>query len=158
GNGMSSRLTSVWTDQLTTKVAVSFNDKSLNGSLSAFDNYPGTGPELDVWTSTAVSGGNLTGSGQVGQLNNLYVRSAQPGEKFSISGDATYFKAGWLGHHELQAGAYLQRFDYTSTDYYPNGGDSLNDAVLKDATNPSLGYTIFHRRVYDRSQVLGTDV
>jgi hypothetical protein len=158
GNGVSSRLTSIWNDQLTTKVAVSFNDKSLNGSLSAFDGYPGTGPELDIWTSTAVSSGNLSGSGQIGQLNNLYVRSAQPAQKFTISGDATWFKAGGLGHHEIQAGVYLQQFDYSSTSYYANDGDALNDAVMKDATNASAGYTLFHRRVYDRTQVLGVDV
>jgi hypothetical protein len=158
GNGVSSRLTSIWNDQLTTKMAVSFNDKSLNGSLSAFDGYPGTGPELDIWTSTAVSGGNLSGAGQIGQLNNLSVRSAQPARKFTISGDATWFKAGGLGHHEIQAGVYLQRFDYSSTSYYANDGDALNDAVMKDATNASAGYTLFHRRVYDRTQVLGVDV
>jgi hypothetical protein len=158
GNGVSSRLTSVWTDQLATKIGVSFNDKSLNGSLSAFDKYPGTGPELDVWSATAVSSGNLSGSGQVGQLNNLFLRSAQPAQKFTINGDATYYKSGWLGHHELQAGIYLQQFDYSSTNVYSNGGDALNDAVLKDAKNPAAGYTIFRRRVYDRSQVLALDV
>jgi outer membrane receptor protein involved in Fe transport len=158
GNGVSSRLTSIWTDQLTTKVAVSYNDKSLNGSINAFDKYPGTGPELDIWTSTAVSNGNLLGAGQIGQVNNLVTRSAQPATKFTISGDATYFKSGWLGHHELQTGVYLQQYGYTSTVYYANDGDALNDAVLKDATNASLGYTIFHRRVYDTNKVLATDV
>jgi outer membrane receptor protein involved in Fe transport len=158
GNGVSSRLTSVWNDSLTTKVAVSYNDKSLNGSINAYDKYPGTGPELDIWTSTAVSSGNLSGAGQIGQLNNLFSRSAQPASKFTIAGDATYFKSGWLGHHELQTGVYLQQFDYTSTVNYANNGDALNDAVLKDASNPSLGYTIFRRRVYDTSSVLATDV
>jgi outer membrane receptor protein involved in Fe transport len=158
GTGVSSRVTSIWSDSLTSKIGVSFNNKSLNGSSSAYDKYPGTGPELDVWTNTALSGGNLTGSGQIGQLNNLFSRSAQPAQKFTISGDATYFKAGWLGHHELQAGIYLQQFDYTSTVIYSNGGDALNDAVLKDAANPAAGYTLFHRRVYDQTQVLGVDV
>jgi hypothetical protein len=158
GVGTSSRLTSVWTDQLSTKVLVSYNDKSLNGSLGAFDKYPGTGPELDLYSATTVSSGNPTGSGQVGQLNNLATRSAQPATKFTISGDATYYKSGWLGAHEFSAGVYLQRFDYSSTVNYANGGDSLNDAVMNVPSNPAAGYTIFRRRVYDRASVLAVDV
>jgi hypothetical protein len=158
GKGTSGRVTSVWNDQLTTKVLVSYNDKSLNGSTSAFDKYPGTGPELDLYSATAISGGNPTGSGQVGQLDNLATRSAQPAKKFTVSGDATYYKSGWFGAHEFQTGLYLQQYDYSSTVAYANGGDALTEAVLNQPSNPAAGYTVFHRRVYDRDSVLAVDV
>ena len=140
GVGVSTRLASAWTNELTTRVLVSYNDKSLNGTLSAYDKYPGVGPGLNVYSSVTVSGGNPTGQGQVGELNNLFSRSAQPASKFTISGDATYYKSGLWGAHEFQTGVYLQDFDYSSTVNYANNGDALNDGVLRDPANPSLGY------------------
>ena len=94
----------------------------------------------------------------MGELNNLFSRSAQPASKFTISGDATYYKSGLWGAHEFQTGVYLQDFDYSSTVNYANNGDALNDGVLRDPANPSLGYVLFRRRVYDRSSVLAVDV
>ena len=84
GTGASTRLTSVWTDHFTTRVMVSYNDKSLNGTLDAYEKYPGTGPAINVYSSTAVSGGNPTGQGQIGELDNLFQRAAQPASKLTI--------------------------------------------------------------------------
>ncbi len=158
GHGVSSRLTSTWTNQMTSRIMVSYNDKSLNGTLSAYDKYPGTGPGLAVYSSTAVSAGNPVGQGQVGEMNNLAQRAAQPASKFTVSADTTYYKSGWIGSHEFQTGVYLQNFEYSSTISYSNNGDALNDAVLRDAQNPGAGYTIFRRRVYDRPSVMAVDV
>ena len=43
---------------------VSYNDKSLNGTLSAFDKYPGVGPGLNVYSSVTVSGGTRPARGK----------------------------------------------------------------------------------------------
>jgi hypothetical protein len=158
GLGVSSRVTSAWNNQITTRLLVSYNDKSLNGTLDAFAKYPGTGPALNIYSSTAISGGNPTGQGQVGELNNLFSRSAQPASKFTVSADATYYRSGLIGSHELQTGLYLQTFSISSTANYANNGDALNDGVLRDPANPSLGYTIFRRRVYDRPSARTVDV
>jgi outer membrane receptor protein involved in Fe transport len=160
GHGIGSRLQSVWTDRLTTKVLFAYNDKSLNGTLSAYDNYPGTGPGIEVYSSAALSGGRLAGAGQVAQLNNLFSRSAQPATKATFSADATYYlsSGGWLGNHELQTGLYVQQFGYTSTINYSNGGDAQRQAVLNSSANPAAGYTFFNRRVYDTPSVRNADV
>lgn len=158
GKGVSSRLTSSWTNELTTRAMVSYNDKSLNGTLDAYDKYPGTGPALNIFSSTAISGGNPTGQGQVGEGDNLVTRSAQPASKFTVSADATYYKSGWIGSHELQTGIYLQNYEYSSTVNYANNGAALIDAVLKNPADPTAGHTIFRQRVYDRPSVRAVDV
>jgi hypothetical protein len=158
GNGTGSRLTSIWNDKLTTKVLVAYNDKSLNGTLSAYDNYPGAGPGVEVYSSAALSSGRLTGAGQIAQLGNLASRSAQPATKLTFSADATYYKTGLLGNHEIQTGVYAQQFGYTSTVVYSNDGDALWQGVINSPANPALGYTVFSRRVYDRTSVQNADV
>jgi hypothetical protein len=158
GKGASSRLMSIWTDRLTTRIMSSYNNKSSNGTLDAYDDYPGTGPRLNIFSSTSISGGNPTGGGQVGELNNLENRNAQPASKFTVSGDATYYASGWLGSHELQTGVYLQQYEYSSTVNYSNNGEAQVDGVLRDPTNPALGYDVFRRRVYNVPSVLAVDV
>ena len=137
---------------------VSYNDKSLNGTLDAYDKYPGTGPAINVYSSTAVSGGNPTGQGQIGEFDNLFQRAAQPASKLTMSADATFYRSQLAGEHEFQTGVYLQQFDYSSSINYANGGDALVDGVLRNPTNPAAGYGIFRRRVYDRASVVAVDV
>ncbi|MGH8546180.1 MAG: carboxypeptidase regulatory-like domain-containing protein, partial [Gammaproteobacteria bacterium] len=52
GIGVNARLTSLWSDSLTTRFTVSYNDKSLNGSVGAYDGHlcfcPEQGPGVDV--------------------------------------------------------------------------------------------------------------
>jgi hypothetical protein len=158
GHGTGSRLTSIWSDRLTTKVLVAYNDKSLNGTLSAYDNYPGVGPGIEIYSSAALSAGRLTGSGQIAQLNNLPSRSAQPATKGTFSADATYYLSSLLGSHELQTGVYMQQFGYTSTIEYSNGGDALWQGVLNVKEDPTQGYRIFSRRIYDVPSVQNADV
>lgn len=158
GKGFGSRVTSVWNDKLTTKVLASYNDKSLNGVISAYDKYPGTGPAIEVYSSAALSAGKMTGAGQVAQLNNLDIRSAQPATKFTFSADSTYYQSGWFGTHEFQTGVYLQDFGYNSTNFYSNGGDAEWNAVLNNPANPAAGYSVFYKRIYDRESVRNADV
>jgi Carboxypeptidase regulatory-like domain/TonB dependent receptor-like, beta-barrel len=158
GVGVGSRLTSIWTDHLTTKILGAYNNKSLNGVIDAYDNYPGSGPGVAVYSAAALSSGSLAGQGQVAELNNLVSRSEQPATKATFSADATYYKSGWFGDHEFQTGLYAQQFSYKSTVFYSNGGNAREDAVLKSPSNPALGYQVFLRRVFDRESVLATDV
>jgi hypothetical protein len=158
GKGIGSRMTSVWTDKLTTKILGSYNDKSLNGVIGAYDNYPGTGPAIEVYSSAALVAGKMAGTGQIAQLNNLDVRSAQPATKATFSADSTYYQSGWFGSHEFQVGLYAQNFGYTSTNFYSNGGDAEWNAVLNNPNNPSAGYRVFYKKIYDRESVRNADV
>src|SRR4029078_5514133 len=97
-------------DQPTARVMVAYNAKSLNGTLDAYAKYPGTGPAINVYSSTAVSGGNPTGQGQIGEMDNLIQRAAQPASKLTMSADATFYRSRVAGEHEFQAGVYLQQF------------------------------------------------
>jgi hypothetical protein len=161
GLGVGTRLTSIWGDHLTTKVLAAYNNKSLNGTLDGYANYPASGPGINVYNSAALSAGRLTGAGQIAEIGNLASRSAQPATKFTFSADTTYLKSGWAGSHEFQAGVYMQNFDYTSTVLYSNFGNdapSFQYGVLRNATNPALGYQIFNYRVYDRESVRNADL
>ena len=61
----------------------------------------------------------------------------------------TWYKSGWGGQHEFQTGFMLQPNNRNQNDTtYPNGGQNLQDGVMKDVNNPSAGYTIFHKRQF----------
>ena len=107
--------------------------------------------------AAAISGGNPTGQGQIAQLNNLDVRSAQPASKFTFSADATYYQSGWFGSHEFQTGIYLQDFGYTSDNFYANGGDAEWNAVLNNRQSGG-GLLVFRKQIYDRESVRNADV
>jgi hypothetical protein len=150
GLGYSARLSSVWNDHFSTKVSVSFNNKSLNSNRSDYDGYIGTGPSRPVHSSIFQSAGVATGSGVLVRLDNIESGSVSPAQKATIAVDATYYKTGWFGSHELQVGTLLQpSMTGTSTTLYANGGNALEEVVL---VNGNL--VPFHRRVYDRDELM----
>jgi len=69
------------------------------------------------------------------------------GEKLTISADATLFKQGWSGSHQLQAGILLQPIlaQRIALDYV-NAGASREDRVLLDPQDLSKGTRIFTRK------------
>jgi hypothetical protein len=59
-----------------------------------------------------------------------------------------------VGSHELQAGLYFQpRLRERTTQHYPNGGFALEEVVMRDPSNPAVGFIPFHRQIYDQVHV-----
>lgn len=140
GKAFGVRLASVWNNNLTTKLAWAYNDKSLTRDESTFEGYQNPGPSVQVYSTTAVSGGNLSGAGLVAALNNTVNWTMSPTSKYTVQGDATYYKSGWAGSHELQTGFFLQPNNRNRNEVkYPNGGANLEEGVLRNKDNPSLG-------------------
>ena len=149
GIGTSARLSSVWTNTLTTRVGVSFNNKGIDADLVREDL-----PSRNVHQSVFPSSGRLLGTGTIAILDNAPSVSVQPADKVTISADATWYRGSPAGSHDLQAGLYLQpRLRDRTTLHYVNGGYALEEVVLRDPSNLSSGFIPFHRQVYDRVDV-----
>jgi hypothetical protein len=159
GVGYSGRLSSVWTNTFSTKISASYNDKGLNNSIDDYDGYLGTGPSRPVHARTFLSQGRATGTGEIVRLNNIESGFLSPGQKWTVAADATWYKTGWAGSHELQFGTLLQpHMVGASTTLYSNDGFAMEEVVLRDANNPAAGLVPFHRRIYDVSSLVTSDV
>ena len=149
GIGTAVRLSSVWTDSLTTRVGVSFNNKGIGADLLRDDL-----PSRSVHQNVFLSAGRLVGTGSIATLDNAPSVPNQPADKLTLSADATWYRGSRAGFHELQAGLYLQpRIRDRTTLHYVNGGYALEEVVLRDSSNPASGLIPFHRRVYDQVDV-----
>ncbi len=106
-----------------------------------------------------MSGGHLTGSGLVAELDNATSWTISPTSKYTIQGDLTWYKAAWAGSHEFQTGFFLQPDNRNqNTTQYPDNGFAYQEDVLVNPNNLSLGYVPFHRRVYSVSQITTSSV
>jgi len=154
GTGVASRLQSVWGSSVTTRLMVSYNDKTTTGSFDIFDGYINDGPSRVVHTTAFLSSGRLTGSGVIGLFNNDDSYFAiSPASKKTMQADLTYIRTGPLGSHEFQTGVYAQYLSSADEIRYPNGGFALEELVLRNATNPAAGTQAFHRRVFEQAQL-----
>lgn len=154
GSAVAARWSSVWASSMTMRVLASYNDKSLNGSLSAFDGRTFTGPQQDTFAASFVSSGRRTGSGLLGQFNNTLSLTVAPTSKASVQVDATYFANRGIGSHELQFGVLAQpRLANETRVFYANGGAALEQRALVTPTNPASGTVTFMRRVYDAEAI-----
>ena len=157
GNGVGARWTSVWTNSMTTRVLAAYNDKSINGSFSAFDGHVFPNPEQDYYTSSFVSAGRRTGSGFMGQTNLLSL-TATPTSKTTLQADLTYYKTGWVGSHEFQTGVFAQPHLVSETDLrYSGGADAFYEYTLTDSKNLNSPAVPFHHRVYDQAEVVSAN-
>jgi hypothetical protein len=147
GSGASLRLSSVWSDHLTTRAAASYNDKRRD-VLHALDP---TEPLQRVYQGTIVSGGLLFGNGRlVDRGAPLTGGSTQPNSKITLSFDATMSTSGRWGSHDVQAGVYAQpRIQVALRDFNPNGGFVFEEAVLRQPGNFGAGVVPFHRVTFD---------
>ena len=152
GTGASARLSSIWSDHLTTRLAVSYNDKRRD-VLHADEP---TEPLQRVYQGTIVSGGVLAGNGRlVDRGAPLTGGSTQPNSKVTISFDATWVNNGHLGTHEVQSGIYAQpRIQTGLWDVYPNGGFVFEEAVLRNPGDLGAGVIPFHRTIMDGNRNL----
>ena len=143
------RLASVWQRSFTTRVNVSFNNKGIDAELAGEDL-----PSRNVHQGVFLSGGRLIGTGTLAILDNLSSSPDQPADKVTISADATWYRNGRAGSHEVQSGLYFQpRLRDRTTQHYANRGYALEEVVLRDPSNPASGFVPFHRQVYDLVEV-----
>jgi hypothetical protein len=145
GWGYSGRLASAWNSWLTSQFGFSWNNK---GAVSSIRD-PRL-PSRPVYYDMFVSGGRLVGNTQFALLDNVASLTASPYEKWTVSGDMTAYRTGWIGSHEFRLGVFLQpRMLRRDTIQYAGGGLATESLVLLDRANPSGGTVAFHRRIYD---------
>jgi len=155
GPGYFGRLSSIWSSSLTSRLSVGYNAKGQD-TQNLNSNVTG----VNIYQSTFLSGGRLVGNGLLAAVNaSPFSGVDYPVHMWTISGDATYYRNGRWGSHELQAGVYLQpqRHDQQISQYN-NNGFQLEEAVLRDPNNLTAGYVPFHRQIFTPSQVTTLDV
>lgn len=140
------RLNSVWTNQLTTALAVNYNDKRGNDQ-STFNDLTVTGPQRIIHQNAFTQAGTQVGTGGLAQLDNPQSLSFSDSRMTVIRADATYYKTGWAGGHEFRAGLWWapDLVRETTTDYV-NGGLYLQEDRYVNGVDPSAGYFPFHLR------------
>ena len=143
GAAASVRLSSVWSNRLTTALGASYNDKHRQSIDSGVE-----GPNVRVYTATLASGGRLAGNGQLASMGAPVVsRLTQPNEKLTVSLDTTLYASHGSGGHELQAGVYLEDRIQGNHLNYTNGGFTLEEQVLREPGIYTAGAVPFHRTV-----------
>jgi len=158
GGAYGLRLISQWNQKLATRFLISYNNKGVNPTASSAGGV-GANPELDIYTTDALSSGKLVGQGSsLATLNNLSSIGLNPASKATITGDLTYYIPKAWGSHELEAGFYLEphESDKSTTLYADNGVLIQEDGVLNNATDPTKGYTIFHKESVSASSNLSS--
>jgi hypothetical protein len=141
GMAASMRVSSVWSNRLTTNVGVSYNDKHREGYDAGVD-----GPSIRIADSTIASGGRLTGNGQLATIGSpVLSRLTQPNEKITASFDTTLYASQGSSTHELQAGLFAQRRVQGNHLLYTNGGFTLEERVLRQPGAYTSGSVPFHR-------------
>ncbi|HWW83241.1 MAG TPA: TonB-dependent receptor [Vicinamibacterales bacterium] len=146
GSGSSVRLSSIWSDTLTTRFNISYNDKRREVPAVQANE-----PLQRIYQSTLPSGGLLVGNGRLVDLGApLTGASTQLDSKLTMSFDGNLFLGAGVGSHEIQAGFYGQpRINVGLRDDYPNGGFVFEEDVLRQPGNFSSGVIPFHRVIID---------
>ena len=150
GVGASARLSSVWSNRLTTRLGASYNGKRRN----TVD--PDLGRPLErLYHSTLLSGGRALGNGQIGTRGSPIVGAAhRPNSKTTVSIDAMLIPPDAWGQHEIQIGAYAQpmiRLEQRVN--YVNGGFVIEDFVLGRSGDYASGLRPFHRQIMDSAEL-----
>jgi hypothetical protein len=157
GNGVAGRLYSAWTNTVTTTIGASFNTFGVRTSLDAYKGLDYGGPRVAIYDSANASAGRLVGNGLLAITGNSQNFNVTPATKLTVQGDVSWFRAGWMGSHEFQAGVFVQpRLRLSSKANYLNGGFILEDVRLRVPGDPTSGYIPFHRQFVDPSQLVVT--
>lgn len=151
GSGTSVRLSSAWSNRLTTRFGASYNDKGSSGRDAG-----GREPSQRVYQETRLSGGRILGTSRL--LNRGGAQTAwteQANTKVTLSFDSTLVLDSVAGSHEIQTGLYAQpRIALRAQDFYPNGGFVYEEAVLRQAGILDSGVIPFHRLLYDSTTLV----
>lgn len=151
------KLNSVWNNRLMTQLSGSYNNKG-GAAEDTYRDWKGSGPQVEVFQSTNISGGRPSGVGSsLVTMNNAQTQSIQPSWMWVFRGDLTYFRDGWAGSHELKTGVWaapvLARDVLSRT---LNNGFVLERVRQRDPNNPAAGLVPYYRRFDTPSEVLTT--
>lgn len=141
GNAWSVRWSSIWKDAFTSRAGVSYSSKRSGSALL------GSGPSKVIHPSMFASSGRAVGTGAIATLGNAQAAATLEDYRYSISGDTTYFRRGWYGTHDVQAGFLHQPSVLRSRQVAPEGGAMLEELVPRDPANLTSPLVVFHRRV-----------
>jgi hypothetical protein len=159
GSGYNARLSSVWSNSVMTRVSVSYNDKSFNRDIEILEKHLGSGPARSVNEQVFPQAGALVGSGSIAELDNVSAITRSPTTKLTIQGDVTWYKAGWLGAHEFQAGVFLQpHLKWVNESFFVNDGFISEQLVLRNPADKAGGFIPFARTFVDATNAISTDV
>ena len=143
GTAASVRVSSVWSNRLTTTAGVNYNDKRRDGRTLGID-----GPTVRVFNGTIASGGRLAGNGQLATLATpVLSRPTQPNEKITGSIDTTLYLSHGSTSHEIQSGVFAQHRVQGNHLVYTNNGFTLEEQVLRQPGVYTSGLVPFHRIV-----------
>jgi hypothetical protein len=144
GSLAQAKLSSVWTDHLTSSFAAAYNTKSGN-NMAVFNMNPGVGPQVNVHQSTFLSSGIPTGTGTLVMENNVSSLSYLPASILNFRGDVTYYQQGWGGSHEFRTGIWASpKLNRDIVTRYLNDGSTLEEVRQIDPNNPAAGLVPFH--------------
>ncbi|MFN2446743.1 MAG: TonB-dependent receptor domain-containing protein, partial [Vicinamibacterales bacterium] len=140
------KVTSVWSDRLTSTIVASYNNKGGN-DVATFEALGLSGPQIIVHQGALIQGGQAQGTGRLLEGGNLTDYNYQPASQMMFRGDLTYFKDDWGGSHEFQTGIFAApRSTYDQVTEYVNNGFVLEELRLIDPNNVAGGTVPFHRR------------
>lgn len=143
------KLTSVWSDRVTTTFVGSYNNKGGN-DINTFEALGLSGPQIVIHQLANITGGRAVGNGRILEGGNLQSYAYQPASQIMLRGDLTYFRDGWHGNHEFQTGFFIApRSTYDQITEYVNDGFVLEEQRLADINNPAAGFVPFHRQYRD---------
>lgn len=147
GGGLAhGRVNSVWTNQLTTALSVSYNNKRGNDSHT-YDDADLSGPQVMIHKDAFQTGVVMTGDGALARLNTPDSISLSDSHIWLIRGDLTYYKQGWGGGHEFKTGMWLApSLVRETTTQQVNDGFVLQEDRFIDPNNVAAGTTPFHLR------------
>jgi hypothetical protein len=143
GSAASVRLSSVWSDHLTTRLGASYNDKRRETNAARTDE-----PLVRIFDSTILSAGRLSGNGGLANVGSpLLSELTQPNSKLTLSLDATVFARHGSSSHEVQAGLYFQPRVQGNHLKYVNDGFNFEERVLRCPGVYDEGTVPFHRQI-----------
>ena len=128
---------SVWSSSVTTKLAVSYNDKRGNDRDSYEQELLDLGPTYAIHQrADQNTAGFLTGSGSLLNGGGYGTVVLEKSSYSMIRGDLTWFKQDWIGGHEFQTGFLLMpRNSYEGVSTALNDGFISAERRLTDPNN-----------------------
>jgi len=145
------KLTSVWGQRVTSTLYASYNRKGGN-NLDSYA-YDKQGPLISIHREAFLNQGVAEGSGLLlrgGQWSSTACSACFDLDTSSITmirGDVTYYKDGWGGSHDIQAGFLaMPRSIYDKNVQYLNDGFILEEQRMVNPTNAAAGTVPFHRQ------------
>ncbi|HXH06934.1 MAG TPA: TonB-dependent receptor [Vicinamibacterales bacterium] len=155
GDLVTGKLTSLWGGSVTTTFTAGYNNKGGNNedTYRAL-NFEGSGPRIEVYESTRISSGLITGSNLILEGNNRSSNTYAPASLIMLRGDITWYKEGFAGSHEFQTGFFAEpRNTYDQRIVYLNDGFILERLTPVDPANPARGLRPFFRRYVDPLEI-----